>query len=216
MKGNTMNRIHINTWLVSSIFSLLACGFPNAPLDAAEPPFDTTSNNAILITPEDTSSARNLGRTIGNSFALVECDLVATKLGVWDQGGDGLETEHKAGIWILADGKWDLIVSATIPAGDAAELFNGFRYVTIPDTVLPKSRGYVIGALFFNSGDKIHDAERGGGVFSLQGGVGIRFDEARLSEQGDSIKMPTQGVNGVFGPGRWAGATVIFKKKGMK
>lgn len=41
---------------------------------------------------------------------------------------------------------------------------------------------------------------------------GIRYDHSLVSESGGTLQMPTAGKNGKSGPGRWAGANVIYKR----
>jgi hypothetical protein len=166
---------------------------------------------AILFSPEDSAGRRNdAQRTYGSGFAIVGgTDRVVTMLGVWDQDSDGLITTHDVGLWQLGDGKWDLIASATVPAGTDAPLIDGFRYVPIQETTLRNNHGYRVGALYFRGSDAIHDADLSGGAFSADSGV--RFDHALMSEHGGTLQLPTAAPNAQSGPGRWAGANLICK-----
>jgi len=165
----------------------------------------------ILLAPDNPSGSRNdLARTYGSGFAIVGGkNQLVNMLGVWDQDGDGLATAHDAGLWQLGDGRWDLIASATVPAGTKAPLIDGFRYVPIPETTLRNNRAYRLGALFFKGGDAIQDADLGGGAFSPASG--IRYDHSLISESGGALQLPTAGQDGKSGPGRWAGANLIYK-----
>ena len=57
-----------------------------------------------------------------------------TQLGVFDSGGDGLANPHQIGLWRL---NGTLLASATVPAGTAAPLVDGYRYVTISPVTIP-------------------------------------------------------------------------------
>ena len=57
-----------------------------------------------------------------------------TQLGVFDSGGDGLANPHDIGLWAL-DGT--LLASTTIPAGTAAPLVDGYRYMPITPVWIP-------------------------------------------------------------------------------
>src|SRR6266850_5379498 len=56
-------------------------------------------------------------------------DIFITQLGVFDSGGDGLINPHEIGLWRQeAGGSSTLFVSATVPAGTAASLIDGYRW----------------------------------------------------------------------------------------
>ncbi len=57
-----------------------------------------------------------------------------TQLGVFDSLGDGLANAHAIGIW-SANGT--LLASTTIPAGTAASLVDGYRYMPISPVLIP-------------------------------------------------------------------------------
>lgn len=60
--------------------------------------------------------------------------MAITQLGVYDNNGDGLANSHDVGLW-TADGT--LLASATVPAGTAAPLVGGFRYMPISPVIIP-------------------------------------------------------------------------------
>ena len=60
--------------------------------------------------------------------------MAITQLGVFDYGGDGLANSHTVGIW-APDGT--LLASATVLAGTAAPLVNGYRYTSITPLLIP-------------------------------------------------------------------------------
>ena len=60
-------------------------------------------------------------------------------LGFWDASGTGLLAAHTVSIFQYSgsDSTYNLLVTATIPAGTNAPLINNYRWVPIPTTVLP-------------------------------------------------------------------------------
>lgn len=60
-------------------------------------------------------------------------------LGYWDASGTGLAASHTVSIYKYAGSgsSYNLLVTATIPAGTNAPLINGYRWVGIPTTALP-------------------------------------------------------------------------------
>jgi hypothetical protein len=59
-------------------------------------------------------------------------------LGFWDAGGTGLLATHTVSVFQYAGGSsYNLVVTGTIPAGTNAPLIDGYRWVSIPTTVLP-------------------------------------------------------------------------------
>lgn len=71
-------------------------------------------------------------------------------LGYYDKDGDGLENSHEVALWIqggVGGSSATPVASVTIPAGTAAPLVNGYRWVELPATVgLWYSSWYVLGA----------------------------------------------------------------------
>jgi hypothetical protein len=68
--------------------------------------------------------------------------LEVQQLGIWDENGDGLQSTHDIGLFqrstLLP------IVTAQVPAGTAAPLIDGSRFVTIaPVTLLPGTEYYI-------------------------------------------------------------------------
>ncbi len=154
----------------------------------------------VIRTPEKIHHTRNdIGGTVGNM--LVVTPRTIDKLGVFDAGGDGLATAHEVGIWEIYTGK--LVVSATVPAGTAGELIDGFRYVALPEPIeLKGGTPYRIGALFTRGGDAFPDSSGYDGVFL--GGDGVRMDESVFTP-GDQLAPPTNGAPG-GDPGIWTRA----------
>lgn len=72
-------------------------------------------------------------------FAPSGVGTTVNRLGYWDQNGDGLQTPHTVALFSYAGSAayYNEVISVTIPAGTAAPLENGYRWVTIPTLVLP-------------------------------------------------------------------------------
>lgn len=65
---------------------------------------------------------------------------IVNRLGYWDQGGDGLAVSHEVMIVKYLPGppsSYTKVVRVTIPAGTVGRLENGYRWVSIPELVLP-------------------------------------------------------------------------------
>jgi len=86
-------------------------------------------------------------KTLGWSFGL-NTEITLNRLGVFDEGQDGLAASHQVGLWTTGG---TLIADATVPAGTAGSLFGDFRYVDVPSVALPVGV-YVIGVHFDTAG----------------------------------------------------------------
>ena len=79
-----------------------------------------------------------------------------TQLGIFDAGGDGLGVPHQVGLWrvdsysgVEKNATGTLLASATIPAGTAASLAFGYRWVSIAPVFIPtNTTGYMVGAFY--------------------------------------------------------------------
>ncbi|MDB6067653.1 MAG: Cell surface protein [Pedosphaera sp.] len=92
-------------------------------------PTGTTRNDTYIAAGFEFYSPAGAGTTIN-------------ALGFWDQNGTGLLAVHTVSIFkyhpgILSGSGYDLLATATIPAGTAAPLINGYRWVGIPTLTLP-------------------------------------------------------------------------------
>src|SRR5262249_16737500 len=65
--------------------------------------------------------------TLGTEFTVGPQDLILTRLGVYDQLGDGLITSHPVGVWRVSDEA--LIAPATVPGERLAPQVDGWRFV---------------------------------------------------------------------------------------
>jgi hypothetical protein len=87
---------------------------------------------------------------MGYQFTVGSEPLLVTDLGFWDNFNDGLANPHQVGIWVTTGGGTaaDAVVSGTAPAGTAATLLDGFRYVPVTPTVLAANTDYIIGTFW--------------------------------------------------------------------
>ena len=93
--------------------------FPSGGYRTNQPPSFTGTKGWAFVNSSPSSS--------GNYLAI-------TQLGVFDTLGDGLANAHAIGIW-SANGT--LLASTTIPAGTAAALVDGYRYMPISPVLIP-------------------------------------------------------------------------------
>ncbi len=83
--------------------------------------------------------------------------IFVTRVGVYDDGGDGLATPHVVGIWFGSN----LIRSVEVPAGAGGECIDGYRYVELVPPLelqpnpIPPGPAYTLGVLLpANNADK--------------------------------------------------------------
>lgn len=81
--------------------------------------------------------------TIGYAFTLSQ-PRVVEELGFWDHRSDGLLSSHTVSLF---DGGGSLLVSGVVPAGTAALLQDGFRWISISPLSLPSGSYVIAGAL---------------------------------------------------------------------
>jgi lysophospholipase L1-like esterase len=73
----------------------------------------------------------------GYGFYTAPGGTTINRIGYWDQGGDGLAISHDVMIGKSNGTGYDQVLRVTIPAGTAARFESGYRWVNIPDLVLP-------------------------------------------------------------------------------
>lgn len=85
----------------------------------------------------------NTGRTGGWRFT-VDAPLQVTHIGLYDWGADGFQGSYPIGMW---DESGTLLNTITMPAGSAAPLLDGFRYLDAPgpSVILSPGQTYTIG-----------------------------------------------------------------------
>jgi hypothetical protein len=120
---NTMKTLH--TILLSATLALAA-----APTHAA----------IVAGLGEPTGSIRtDTYPGAGYGFFAPASGTTINQLGFWDQGGDGLLSSHTVVIYGYNGTSYDILASADVPAGTAAPLSGGYRWVSIPDLALPNN-----------------------------------------------------------------------------
>ncbi|MDP2823234.1 MAG: DUF4082 domain-containing protein [Sulfuritalea sp.] len=131
--------------------------------------------------------------TLGFKFS-VPNNALATSLGVYDSGRDGLSGAAQVAIWDTAGQQ---LISATIPSGTGGELDGFFRYVSIPSFSLLAGTQYIIGA---------HTTSQASSLFTGEGGSGSVDPNLTLIRDAFStsgFSFPNQ-TNGYIGA--WLGA----------
>jgi hypothetical protein len=113
--------------------------------------------------------------TLGFEFTATSTFL-ATELGFFDSGLDGLVESHQVGLWTNGG---TLLAAATVPSGVAAPLLNGFRYVPIAPVLITPGN-YRAGALILSPNDAIVFTGNATGFATIPGiaFVTSRFDAA--------------------------------------
>jgi hypothetical protein len=146
-----------------------------------------TAGAAPVPAVEWTGPATNSGfavcSTMGWKFRVSDdSDVWVSALGAYDPDQDGLSMSHDIAIWPAAGGA--AVVTATLPAGTAADLQGHFRYVNIARIRLASGREYVIGDDGYNAGiggDRLTAFEIPTNV--LTNAPGISFLAARFSTE---------------------------------
>lgn len=130
---------------IRSLLSLTAA----IGLAFGSPVFAQTIPGSMLFAPNvnlDTGSQNTFAGTVGGIF-LTTYNFYpqVNSLGYYDQNADGLASSHLVTLW--DNYTQTIIASATVPAGTAAPLVNGYRWVQLPSTLqLNYGSYYVIGA----------------------------------------------------------------------
>ena len=111
--------------------------------------FGQTTPGSILYTPNvdlSAGSQNTFAGTVGGIFLTSYSFYPQVNwLGYYDQNGNGLANSHLVTLW--DNSTQTILASATVPAGTAAPLINGFRWVQLPSTVtLNYGSYYVIAA----------------------------------------------------------------------
>jgi hypothetical protein len=111
--------------------------------------FSQTTNGSVLFTPNvDLSSGTQNGfvGTVGGIFLTTYSYYPQVNwLGYYDKDGDGLVNSHVVSLW--DNNTQSIVASATVQAGTAAPLMDGYRWVELASTVqLNYGSYYVIGA----------------------------------------------------------------------
>jgi hypothetical protein len=111
--------------------------------------FGQTTPGSILYTPNvdlSTGPQNTFAGTVGGIFLTTYSFYPQVNwLGYYDENGDGLANSHLVTLW--DNSTQTILASATVPAGTAAPLIDGYRWVQLPSTLtLNYGSYYVIGA----------------------------------------------------------------------
>ena len=115
---------------------VLASYTPNARADSIAL-IDTGCQSDLISLTAETA-----GMTVGWEFSPTG-DIWVTELGYFDLAQDGLNIQHKVGIW---DVNQQLMVSGTVAPGSAGSLAGEYRYVPVSSTLLSAGQTFIIGA----------------------------------------------------------------------
>ena len=111
--------------------------------------FGQTTPGSILYSPNidlSSGSQNTFAGTVGGIFHTTYSFYPQVNwLGYYDRNGDGLANSHLVTLW--DNNTQGIIASATVPAGTAAPLVNGYRWVQLSSTVqLNYGSYYIVGA----------------------------------------------------------------------
>ena len=135
--------------------------------------------------------------TFGYQFTAI-VPFVVVQLGYFDAGGDGLSDSHPVALFNSAG---TILVSATVPAGTAGTLTNGFRYASIAPTPLTTGT-YTIGG--YANGTSLDDF-----LFGMTGSttvpqITLGTAVSTIPGSSSSLSFPNNPVGfatqGYFGP----------------
>ncbi|PPD45693.1 MAG: hypothetical protein CTY16_09840 [Methylobacter sp.] len=188
---------------IAAILLSLFVGLGVVRTDAAVIPAVETANGTAVDWRNFVGA--NQSASVGWSFVVGPQDLELDALGLYDQGGIGLQDSHAVGIWASSG---SLLAQTTIPSGSAGSLIGSYRYVSVAPLMLLAGHTYIVGAYF-------------GPVADICGGAcgdsllvfgeetyapGITFSQSLLRESivgGGSLAFPNLNAGipeGVFGP----------------
>ena len=178
-----------------SSLAVVALLLGTAPAAFAAPAADLTSPGAGYTTAP---------YTLGFIFTL-GANTSATKLGIYDSNGDGLETFAQVGLWTDTG---TFLGSVSVGPGTSGELIGAYRYANIAPIALSAGSSYVVGS-YMNSSVSGSASSFGTG----QGGSGsfdaiITFAQDRYSNFDSTFGFPAFTNN--FTGGVWAGGNVVF------
>ncbi len=92
----------------------------------------------------DLGAQNTLVGNVGEAFATWQTGAQVNYLGFYDSNGDGLANSHNVSLWTSGG---SLLASVTVPAGTAAPLVDGYRWVALSSPLtLPASTWYTLAA----------------------------------------------------------------------
>ena len=136
---------------------------------------------ALELERNSNSYALGSNRTHGWEFTLSE-DLYVAGLGIFDLFDDGLNFSHEIGIWESGE----LVLSATVPAGNETLLIDQFRYIETDPFQLTAGETYVIGAT--SLGDQYVGNDGSARITTIPS---ITYERTLITESGAGFTLPT-------------------------
>jgi hypothetical protein len=145
------------------------------------------------------SSFDNTHMTIGWGFTVGNANIVVSALAIWDDGGLGLASDARVGIWEAGSGT--LMGSATVLMLDPIDGTDGFRYHAVTPFQLTAGASYNIGAEIVIPGAPGTNTYKSS-VPSITVDPLITFTNARRNLTAGGFSNPTtvSAGNGRFGP----------------
>jgi hypothetical protein len=155
--------------------------------------FQTRADTIALSFTGGSPALANQSQTAGWEFSLSN-PILLTQLGLWDRFDNGLVESHVVTVWTSTGTE---VAQATIPAGASATLTDGFRYVSLVNSIVLPAGDYTIGAFYnLNSGDLAVV-----GASTVSTASGVTYGGSRLAF-GDAFPTGDAGgnPNSYFGP----------------
>ncbi len=88
---------------------------------------------------------------VGCQFQVGPSNVVVSHLGFYDNGNDGLSTDHKVGIYSFPTTTPSLLRDVVVPAGTDAYLENGYRWMPLdPPMILSSNTTYLVAGVVSN------------------------------------------------------------------
>ncbi|MHC5007812.1 MAG: DUF4082 domain-containing protein [Planctomycetota bacterium] len=152
--------------------------------------------SAVLFDENSGLTAVNFSQSVGWQFNVTD-QISVNGLQWFDDGADGLSTEHEVGIWSPAG---DLLASVVIPAGTGADLVDGiWRTIEISAIVLEPGEGYTVGG--YNGAFSLDRLAYG---VDQELHAAITYVAGTYSGMNGLFELPTTlsaGQPGLYGPG---------------
>lgn len=136
----------------------LAAGLALEPRAARADTFITdVGSGGIALNQNGIGDSDNV---IGWRITVGALPIQVTDLGAWDYNNDGLGSAELVGLWRTSDQA--LLASATVPAGTAPALVNGFRFthLTLAVTLQPNT-SYTLGVRLSSAGGSEYEYRYG-------------------------------------------------------
>jgi hypothetical protein len=131
--------------------------------------------------------------TAGWAFS-VSTPIELTQLGLWDRFDNGLQEAHVVTIWTSTGTQ---LAQGTIPAGTGPTLTDGFRYVSLSNSIVLPAGDYTIGGLYNTGSADLFSIS----AATISPGSGLTYAGSRFAI-GDAFPTGDAGDNPMsyFGP----------------